>query len=62
MIKLQWLWDSNQINKNNLKNVSQRREGSKIFGDKRREYLKNKITYSETKSENENIEDRERHK
>jgi hypothetical protein len=39
--KLQWLHDSCEINGDNLNNV--RREASKYFRNKKREYLKDKI-------------------
>jgi hypothetical protein len=39
--KLQWLQNPSQINRDNLQNV--RRETSRIFRNKKREYLKSKI-------------------
>jgi hypothetical protein len=39
--KLQWLQDPSEINGANLNNI--RREASKHFGNKKREYLKDKI-------------------
>jgi hypothetical protein len=39
--KLQWLQDPSEINKDNLRIV--RREASKYFRNKKREYLKDKI-------------------
>jgi hypothetical protein len=44
--KLQWLQNPNQINGDNLKNL--RRETSRIFRNKKREYLKGKINEFET--------------
>jgi hypothetical protein len=38
--KLQWLWEPNQSNVDNLNNV--RREASRHFGNKKKEYLKAK--------------------
>jgi hypothetical protein len=40
--KLQWLQDPSVVNEDNLSNV--RREASRHFRNKKREYLKNKIT------------------
>jgi hypothetical protein len=53
--KLQWLQDPNEINENNLNNV--RREASRHFRNKKREYLKDKINEFSTNSENKNIRD-----
>jgi hypothetical protein len=39
--KLQWLQDPSEINRDNLNNV--RREASRYFKNKKREYLKDKI-------------------
>jgi hypothetical protein len=51
--KLQWLQDPSEIHWDNLKNV--RRETSRHFRNKRREYLKGKINELETNSKNKNI-------
>jgi hypothetical protein len=48
--KLQWLQNPSQINGDNLNNV--RRETSKIFRNKKREYLKEKINELETEITN----------
>jgi hypothetical protein len=53
--KLQWLQDPSEINGDNLKNV--RRETSRHFGNKKREYLKGKINELATNSQNKNIRD-----
>jgi hypothetical protein len=51
--ELQWLQDPIEINGDNLNNV--RREASRYFRDKRREYLKeNEVA---TNSKNKNIRD-----
>jgi hypothetical protein len=47
--KLQWL----QINGDNLQNIG--RETSRIFRNKKREYLKGKIKEPETNNKNKNI-------
>jgi hypothetical protein len=52
---LQWLQDPSEINGDNLKNV--RRETSRHFRNKKREYLKGKINELETNSKNNNIRD-----
>jgi hypothetical protein len=44
--KLQWLQNPNEINRDNQKNL--RRETSRIFRNKKREYLKGKINEMET--------------
>jgi hypothetical protein len=52
--KLQWLQNASQINANGLKNL--RRETSRIFRNKKREYLKDKINELETNNKK-NIRD-----
>jgi hypothetical protein len=52
---LQWLQDPSEINGDNLINI--RHEASKHFGNKEREYLKDKINDLEMNSKNENIRD-----
>jgi hypothetical protein len=51
--KLQWLQDASEINGDNPNNV--RREASKHFRNKKREYLKDKIKELEANSRNKNI-------
>jgi hypothetical protein len=51
--KLQWLQDSNKINGDNLNNI--RREASRHFRIKMREYLKDKIDELAMNSKNKNI-------
>jgi hypothetical protein len=53
--KLQWLQDPTVVNEDNLRNV--RREASRHFRNKKREYLKDKITETELNSKNKNIRD-----
>jgi hypothetical protein len=53
--KLQWLHDPIEINGGNLKIV--RREASRYFRNKKREYLKDKINKLATNSKNKNIRD-----
>jgi hypothetical protein len=53
--KLQWLHDPSVVNEDNLRNV--RREDSKHFKNKKREYLKGKITEIELNSKSKNIRD-----
>jgi hypothetical protein len=53
--KLQWLQDPSEINGNNLNKV--RREASRHFRNKKREYLKDKINELATNSKNKNIRD-----
>jgi hypothetical protein len=53
-VKLQWLQNPNQINRDNLQNL--RHETSRIFRNKKREYLKGKINELET-SNKKNIRD-----
>jgi hypothetical protein len=52
---LQWLQDPSEINGDNLKIV--RREASRYFRNKKREYLKDKINELATYSKNKNIRD-----
>jgi hypothetical protein len=52
---LQWLQDPSEINGDNLKNV--RREASRYFRGKKREYLKEKINELATNTKNKNIRD-----
>jgi hypothetical protein len=51
----QWLQDPSIVNEYNLCNV--RREASRRFRNKKREYLKGKITDIEFNSKNKNIRD-----
>jgi hypothetical protein len=53
--KLQWLQDPSEINGDNPNNV--RREASRHFMSKKREYLKDKINELATNSKNKNIRD-----
>jgi hypothetical protein len=53
--KLQWLHDSNEINGDILNNV--RREASRYFRNKKREYLKDKINELATNSKSKDIRD-----
>jgi hypothetical protein len=53
--KLQWLQDPSVVNEDNLRNV--RSEASRQFRDKKREYMKGKITDIELNSKNKNIRD-----
>jgi hypothetical protein len=53
--KLQWLQDPSVVNADNLHNV--RREASRHFRNKNREYLKDKMNDTELNSKNENIRD-----
>jgi hypothetical protein len=53
--KLQWLQNPSQINGDNLKNL--RRETSRTFRNKKREYLKGKINELESNNKNKNIRD-----
>jgi hypothetical protein len=52
---LQWLQDPSEINGDNLNNV--RREASRHFSNKEREYLKDKINDIATNNKNKNIRD-----
>jgi hypothetical protein len=51
--KLRWLQNPSVVNKGNLSNV--RREASRHFRNKKREYLKDKIKVLESNSKNRNI-------
>jgi hypothetical protein len=51
--KLQWLQDPSVVNEDNLRNV--RREASRHFGNKKREYLEDKINEIDLNSKNKNI-------
>jgi hypothetical protein len=53
--KLQWLQDPSEINGDNLKNV--RRETSRHFRNKKREYPKDKINELATNNSTKNITD-----
>jgi hypothetical protein len=53
--KLQWLHDPSEINGDNLNNV--RREASRHFRNKKREYIKAQINELATNSKNKNIRD-----
>jgi hypothetical protein len=53
--KLQWLQDPNEINGDNLNNI--RREASRHFRNRKREYLKDKINELATNSKNKNVRD-----
>jgi hypothetical protein len=53
--KLQWLQDPSEANEDNLIDV--RREASRHFRNKKREYLKDKINELESNSKNKNIRD-----
>jgi hypothetical protein len=52
--KLQWLQNPNQINGDNLQNL--RRETSRTFRKKEREYLKGKINKLETNRKKKTLE------
>jgi hypothetical protein len=52
---LQWLQDPSEINGDNLNTV--RREDSRYFRNKKREYLKDKINELATNNKNKNIRD-----
>jgi hypothetical protein len=51
--KLNWLQDPSVVNEDNLRNL--RREASKHFWNKKREYFKNKINYFESNNKNKNM-------
>jgi hypothetical protein len=53
--KMQWLQNPNQSKVDNLNNV--RREASRHFRNKKKDYLKAKINELETNSKNKNIRD-----
>jgi hypothetical protein len=52
---LQWLQDPSQINGDDLNNI--RHETSRHFGNKKKEYLKDRINELATNSKNKNIRD-----
>jgi hypothetical protein len=52
---LQWLQDPSEINQDDLNNV--RREASRYFRIKEREYMKGKINELASNSKNKNIRD-----
>jgi chemotaxis methyl-accepting protein methylase len=52
---LQWLQDPSEINGDDLNNV--RREASRHFSNKKKEYLKDNINELATNSKNKNIRD-----
>jgi alpha/beta superfamily hydrolase len=52
---LQWLQDPSEVNGDNPNN--ERREASRHFWNKKREYLKDKINELATNSKNKNIRD-----
>jgi hypothetical protein len=54
-IRPTWLQNPSQTNGDNLRNL--RRETSRIFRNKKREYLKGKINEPETDNKNKNIRD-----
>jgi hypothetical protein len=53
--ELQWLQDPSEVNEDNLSEV--KREASRYFRNKKREYLKDKINELEPNSKNKNIRD-----
>jgi hypothetical protein len=53
--KLEWKQDRSEANEDNLSDI--RREASRHFRNKKREYLKNKINVLESNSKNKNIGD-----
>jgi hypothetical protein len=53
--KLQWLQDLSKINGDNVNHI--RRETSRHFRNKKREYLKDKMYELATNSKNKNIRD-----
>jgi hypothetical protein len=53
--KLQWLQDPSEVKEDNLSNI--RREASRHFRNKKREYLEEKINELESKSKNKSIRD-----
>jgi hypothetical protein len=55
LAKLQWLQDPSVVNEDNMSTV--RREASRHFRNKKREYLKDKINDLESNSKNKNIRD-----
>jgi dihydroorotate dehydrogenase len=54
-VKLQWLQDPSQINRNNFNNI--RHEASRHFRNEKGEYLTDKINELATNSKNKNIRD-----
>jgi hypothetical protein len=54
-VKLQWLHDPSEINRDNLNNI--RCETSRHFRNKRREYLNDKVNELAGNSKNKNIRD-----
>jgi hypothetical protein len=54
-VKFMWLQNPSEINWDNLNNV--RREASRYFINKKKEYLKDKINELATNSKNKNIRD-----
>jgi hypothetical protein len=54
-VKLQWLQDPSEVNGDNLNSV--RREASRYFRNKKREYLKDKIKELAMNSKNKNVRD-----
>jgi hypothetical protein len=52
---LQWLQNPSEVNGDNLSNV--RREASRYFRSKKREYMKDKINELAMSSKNKNIRD-----
>jgi hypothetical protein len=53
--RLHWLQDPNKINGNNLNNI--RREASRHFRNRKREYLKDRINELATNSKGKKIKD-----
>jgi hypothetical protein len=53
--KVQWLQDLSEVNEDNSSNV--RREASRHFKNKKREYLRDKINELESNSKNRNVRD-----
>jgi hypothetical protein len=53
--RFQWLHNPNEIKEDNLNNI--KREASRHFRSKKREYLKDKINELVTNSKNKNIRD-----
>jgi hypothetical protein len=54
-VKLQWLQDPSEANEDNLSDV--RREDSRYFRSKKKEYLKDKFNELESNGKNKNIRD-----
>jgi hypothetical protein len=55
--KLQWLQNVSEINGENLKTTNIRRETSRHFRNKKREYLKDKTDELATNNKNKNLRD-----